>query len=162
MRFRQKRATREREREREGNPKVTISFQPRPPFPPIFLLPSSSSFKLKRTSWHTKKLEAKNWTKNCSRVLPPTFLISFFLSLVPTCPCGLIGRFIALWATFWSLWQQLFSPKRPHFLAIFVKVSKSFISLVKSFLGNFYRRLATFYWSHCHLQTLARQWLTHT
>ena len=31
----------------------------------------------------------------------------------------------------------------------FVKVSKSLIVLVKSFLGNFYRHLATFYWSHC-------------
>ena len=27
-------------------------------------------------------------------------------------------------------------------------MSKSFIFLVKSFLGNFYRHLATFYWSH--------------
>ena len=33
--------------------------------------------------------------------------------------------------------------------AIFVKVSKSLIFLVKSFLGNFY--LATFYWSHCSI-----------
>ena len=32
---------------------------------------------------------------------------------------------------------------------ILVKVSKSFIFLVKSFLGNFYRHKATFYWSHC-------------
>ena len=32
---------------------------------------------------------------------------------------------------------------------IFVKVSKSIIFQVKSFLGNFYRYLATFYWSHC-------------
>ena len=30
----------------------------------------------------------------------------------------------------------------------FAKVSKSIIFLVKSFLGNFYRHLATFYWSH--------------
>ena len=28
-------------------------------------------------------------------------------------------------------------------------VSKSFIFLVKSFLGNFYRHLAIFIWSHC-------------
>ena len=31
---------------------------------------------------------------------------------------------------------------------IFVNVSKSFIFLVQSFLGNFYSHLATFYWSH--------------
>ena len=31
----------------------------------------------------------------------------------------------------------------------FAKVSKSLNFLVKSFLGNFYRHLATFYWSRC-------------
>ena len=41
--------------------------------------------------------------------------------------CDQIERFIALWATFQSLWQQLFCPNWPHFQAIFVKVSKSFI-----------------------------------
>ena len=35
-------------------------------------------------------------------------------------------------------------PKLLTFLAIFVKVSKSFICLLKSFLGNFYRHLVTF------------------
>ena len=35
-----------------------------------------------------------------------------------------------------------------HFYTIFVKASKTFIFLVKSFLGNFYRHLATFFWSH--------------
>ena len=40
-------------------------------------------------------------------------------------------------------------PKWPTFLGNFLKVSKSFIFLVKSFWGNFYRHLATFYWSHC-------------
>ena len=40
-------------------------------------------------------------------------------------------------------------PKLPTFEAIFVKVSKSFDFLVKSFLGRFNRHLATFYWSHC-------------
>ena len=66
--------------------------------------------------------------------------------------CDQIGRFNALWATFQSLWQQLFCPDRPHFWATFVKMLKSFMFLVESFLGNFYRHLATFYWSHwCRL-----------
>ena len=34
-------------------------------------------------------------------------------------------------------------------------VSKSIIFLVKSFLGNFYRNLATFIWSHCRPDTFA-------
>ena len=33
-------------------------------------------------------------------------------------------------------------------LNVFVKVSKSLIFLVKSFLGNFYGHLAIIYWSH--------------
>ena len=44
--------------------------------------------------------------------------------------------------------------KSPTFLAIFC-VSKSLIFLVNSFLGNFYRHLAIFYWSHwSHSPTL--------
>ena len=61
--------------------------------------------------------------------------------------------FFALWATFQSQWQPLFCPNSTHFKAIFVKVTKSFIFLVKSVLGNFYRHLATFYWSHWYLAT---------
>ena len=38
-----------------------------------------------------------------------------------------IGQFIALWATFQSLWEQLFCTKRPHFKANFVKLTISFI-----------------------------------
>ena len=62
--------------------------------------------------------------------------------------CDQIGQFIAFWATFQSLWLQLFCPNHPSFLAIFVKLSNSFILLVKSFFGNFYRHLVHFYWSH--------------
>ena len=71
--------------------------------------------------------------------------------------CGQIGRFNRLWATFRSLWQQLNCPNLPYSCAIFVKVSKSLIFLVKSFLGNFYRHLATFYWSHWSCIT----WIMH-
>ena len=35
-----------------------------------------------------------------------------------------------------------------HMLGIFVKLSKFHIFLVESFLGNFYRHLATFYLPH--------------
>ena len=56
--------------------------------------------------------------------------------------------FFALWPTIQNRWQQIFYPNCPHCKAIFVKVSKSFIFLVKSFLGNFYRHLAIFIWSY--------------
>ena len=62
--------------------------------------------------------------------------------------CDQIGRFFGLWTTFQSLWQQLICANLLHSQAIFVKESKSVIFLVKSFLGNFYRHLANFFWSH--------------
>ena len=61
-----------------------------------------------------------------------------------------IGLFIAVWATFQSLWQQLFLSKLPTFLCNVCKV----IFQVKSFLGNFDRHLVTFYWSHCTPESL--------
>ena len=67
---------------------------------------------------------------------------------VSSAQCDQIGRFIGLWTTFQSLWQQLICPNLLHSWAIFVKVSKSLIFIVKSFLGNFYRHLVIFYWSH--------------
>ena len=67
--------------------------------------------------------------------------------------CDQIGRFFGFWATFQSLWQQLIFPILLHSQAIFVKVSKTIIVLVKLFLGDFYRHLAIFLWSHCLLLT---------
>ena len=67
--------------------------------------------------------------------------------------CDQIGRFIRLWPTFQSLWPQLICSNLLHSWAIFVKVSKCLIFLVKSFLGNFYRFLAIFKWSHWLRQT---------
>ena len=43
--------------------------------------------------------------------------------------------------------------KLPTLLGNFSKCAKSFIFLVKSFLGNFYRHLAIFFWSHCSVCT---------
>ena len=67
------------------------------------------------------------------------------------------------WAIYWTLVNflkplaTLKLPKSPTFFAIFEKVSKSIILLVKSFLGNFYRHLIIFFWSHCsHSQTKAQ------
>ena len=67
--------------------------------------------------------------------------------------CYHIGQFITLWATFQSLRQQLFSPKRPHSQAIFVKVSKSFIFMVQLFLATFKDNWHLFT-GHCCLQQL--------
>ena len=56
------------------------------------------------------------------------------------------------WALYWTLGSfskplaTINFPKSPTFLGNFCKGLKFF--LVKSFLGNFYRPLATFYWSH--------------
>ena len=51
--------------------------------------------------------------------------------------CDQVGQFIGLWATFQSPRPQLICPNLLHFQAIFVKVSKSFIFLGKSFWVTF-------------------------
>ena len=56
-------------------------------------------------------------------------------------------RLIAIWATFQPV-ATIILAKSPTFQAFFVKVSKSFIFLVKSFLSNFYRHLMIIFWSH--------------
>ena len=68
------------------------------------------------------------------------------MSTVNVCygQCDQIERFFAVFASIQSRWQQLFYANCPHCQAIFVKVSKAFIILVKSFLGNFYRHLCDF------------------
>ena len=65
--------------------------------------------------------------------------------------CDQIGRFIGIWATFQSLCQQWVCPNLPYSWAIFLKLSKSLIFLVKSLLDSFYGHLATFFWSRCLL-----------
>ena len=74
--------------------------------------------------------------------------IKSVLNIVKVNQCDQIGRLFALWATIQSRWQQLFFPNPLHCWTIFIKMSKSFIFLVKSYLGNFYRYLAIFIWSH--------------
>ena len=59
------------------------------------------------------------------------------------------------WADLLHFGQRFKASGNNHFAQIapilgnFVKVSKSFIFLVESFLGIFYRHLSTYYWSHC-------------
>ena len=60
----------------------------------------------------------------------------------PLNQCDQIGRFIGLWATFKSLWQQLICPNFPH------SESKSIIFLMKSFWATFID-IWRFFWSHC-------------
>ena len=58
------------------------------------------------------------------------------------------GNLLYFGQLFKAFGNRLFCPNLTHSWAIFVKMSKSLIYLVKSFLGNSYRHLATFYWSH--------------
>ena len=54
------------------------------------------------------------------------------------------------WAIYWTWGNFLkINLTKYIFLGNFLKLSKSIIFLVKSFLGNFYRHLAIFFWSHC-------------
>ena len=63
----------------------------------------------------------------------PKLYLSLLKIVITQVHCDQIGRLIALWATFLSLWQQFFCPKCPHFSGMFVKVSKSLIFLGKYF-----------------------------
>ena len=56
--------------------------------------------------------------------------------------------FIWLWATFQSLWKQFNLLKSPTFLCNLCEGVKIFNFSSEIILGNFYRHLATFYWSH--------------
>ena len=84
-----------------------------------------------------------------------TYWASFFTCSVPPLTvaqlpsffqCDQIGRFMAIWAIFRSLWQQLFCLNRPHFRQFLESCQKI---LVKLFLGNFYSYLSTFHGLHC-------------
>ena len=68
--------------------------------------------------------------------------------------CDQIGRFIELWTTFQSLWQQLFCPNCPHFTAIVVKV---FIFQAKSEQAIFCERERT-YLTECELWCRRRRY----
>ena len=63
--------------------------------------------------------------------------------------CDQIWRFIGLLASFQSQWQQLICPNLPHSQATFCKGVEIFHFSSEIILGNFYRHLAIFFWSHC-------------
>ena len=67
-----------------------------------------------------------------------------------TLKCDQIERFIGLWATFQGL------PKSPTFLGNFCKGVKIYNFLLEIILGNFYRHLAIFLWSHCFVCALEK------
>ena len=56
-----------------------------------------------------------------------------------------LGGLLDFGQLFKAFGNNLICQNLPHSQAIYVKVSKSLIFLVKSFLGHFYRHLATFY-----------------
>ena len=79
------------------------------------------------------------WISCPRKLMWPNYFIPKVLS-IKYCSwnqCDQIGRFFAIWASIQSWWHQLFYPNCPHWLAIFVKVSKSFIIQVKSFWATF-------------------------
>ena len=70
--------------------------------------------------------------------LPPTYLSMYFHQYVPSSyQCDQIGRFLEFGQLFEAL-ATINLSQSPHSQANFVKVSKSLIFLLKSFLGNFY------------------------
>ena len=98
----------------------------------------------------------------------PSLLILFSVLLSWSTSLGIFLCLQPVWpdlAIYWTLGKFLKPlaainlPKSPTFLGNFLKVSKSVILLVKSFLANFYGHLVIFLWSHC-LQPSLRQSLS--
>ena len=85
------------------------------------------------------------------------------------------GEMLYLWRRRWPVWPDLASywnlgnfskpvaiisfAKSLTSLGNFCKAVKIFNFLVKSFFGNFYRHLATFYWSHWRWRKYKTKWL---
>ena len=87
-------------------------------------------------------------TSHCD-VVTKTFsrIVSFSLPVWPD---------VAIFCTLSNFLKPLATinlTKSPTFSDNFCKGVKIFHFLVKSFLGNFYRHLAIFFWSHCSLPT---------
>ena len=62
--------------------------------------------------------------------------------------CDQIGRFIGLWSNFSKPLATVILPKSPTFLGNFCKGVKNYHISREIILGNFYRHLAIFFWSH--------------
>ena len=79
--------------------------------------------------------------------------------------CDQIGWLLHFGQLF-KVYGNNYLAKISHILGHFAKELKSFIFLVKSFLGNFYRHLATFNWSHCLIAPfnahLSTTWVVHS
>ena len=88
-----------------------------------------------------------------------TITASFCLLLLFSMSVTRLGDLLHFGQLFKACGNNIF-PKSPTLQVIFVKVSKSFIVLVKSFLGNFNRYLATFYWSRCFQQQFTENFQT--
>ena len=108
--------------------------------------------KTDRTPFQTKFSTATT-EKTLYKRIPP-FSLPFFLScyverprLLP-CSMTRVGDLLHFWQLFKASDSNHFT-QIAHNLGNFLKVSKSYIFLVESFLDNFYRHLATFYSSHC-------------
>ena len=88
------------------------------------------------------------------------FLTTFLLKIVHCFLSYLIHKSVwPDWTIYWTLSHflkpiaKINLPKSPAFLGNFCKGVKNLPFLGKSFLGNFYRNLATFYWSHWQMLT---------
>ena len=100
---------------------------------------------------YVRKFVAKNFLKLSNLVT----LLCRMLSGSKCFKLWTLGTVWPDWAIYWALGNHskpvatiTIYPNHPHCWAIFVKVSKSFIFLVKSFLGNFFRHLVIFICPH--------------
>ena len=84
-------------------------------------------------------------------IIPTPFTYLLYLYYVRNRLSDSVTRLAIYWTLgrFFKPLAKINLPKSPTFLANFCKGVKIIHFLVKSFLGNFYRHLAIFIWSHC-------------
>ena len=107
--------------------------------------------------WPFKKELHHVWSSPGDQLCSDSFLYSEWSE-----QCNQIVQFIGLWAIFWKPLSTINLSKSPTFLGNFRKGVKIYHFSIEINLGNFYRHLATFYWSHCiwatYLRTCNRFW----
>ena len=94
-----------------------------------------------------------SWSNWC--LLLQTQPLLYVLNFVSDRPWSVWPDLAIYWTmgNFQMLLATINLPKSPTFLGIFRKGDKIYHFLEKSFLGIFYRHLATFFWSHCPWRT---------
>jgi len=110
---------------------------------------SKPFFRFSKYSFFFTVRKIGQWWYNANRELPiKGFLSERVLYILCRVQCDQIGWFFCTLGNHSKPDATIILPKLPTLLGNFCKGVKIIHFLLKSFLGNFYRHLAIFIWSH--------------